>query len=220
VETDRLLAVGDIHGEYDMLCTVLDKSNYIPEEDTLILIGDYIDRGPQSQKTVDKIKELTDLGAIALKGNHEDMAYNYACELKEGQSPSITTNNKEIYFANGGRQTLNSYSNIDKFIEDAMWFNELPVYKKMNNYIFVHAGLKPGIELKNQRTEDMLWIRNEFLMHGWAKDDCIDETIVAGHTPFGKIKYFSKSIIIDTGAGKGGYLSLIDLSNDKIYCSL
>ena len=220
MKTDRLLAIGDIHGEYDMLCTVLDKANYTPKDDTLILIGDYIDRGPQSQKTVEKVKELTDLGAIALKGNHEDMAYNYACELKEEQSLSTTSNNKNIYFSNGGRQTLDSYSNIDKFIEDAMWLNELPVYKKINKYIFVHGGLKPGIELKNQSTEDMLWIRNEFLMHDWVEDDYIDETIVAGHTPFGEIKYFSQSIIIDTGAGKGGYLSLIDLSNDKIYYSL
>ena len=217
METDRLLTVGDIHGEYDMLCTVLDKANYTPDDDMLILIGDYIDRGPQSQKTVKKVKALTNLGAIALKGNHEDMAYNYACELKEGRSSTTT---KNIYFSNGGRQTLDSYSNIDKFIEDAMWFNNLPVYKKINDYIFVHAGLKPGVELKNQRTEDMLWIRNEFLMHDWAVDDCINETIVAGHTPFGEIKYFSQSIVIDTGAGKGGYLSLIDLSNDKIYCSL
>ena len=220
METDRLLAVGDIHGEYDMLCNVLDKANYTPDDDMLILIGDYIDRGPQSQKTVKKVKELTNLGAIALKGNHEDMAYNYACELKEEQSLSTTSNNKNIYFSNGGRQTLDSYSNIDKFIEDAMWFNKLPVYKKIDKYIFVHAGLKPRIELKNQRIEDMLWIRNEFLMYDWAEDDCIDETIVAGHTPFGEIKYFSQSIVIDTGAGKGGYLSLIDLTNNKKYGSL
>ena len=53
---DRLLSVGDIHGEYDMLCTVLDRCDYTEEDDTLILIGDYIDRGPQSQKTVKKVK--------------------------------------------------------------------------------------------------------------------------------------------------------------------
>lgn len=216
MDTGRLLAIGDIHGEYDMLCSVLDKCNYIPEDDTLILIGDYIDRGLQSKKTVKKVKTLINSGAIALKGNHEQMAYKYARELKEKKAPPT----EKLYFSNGGRQTINNYSNIDEFIEDTLWLNELPVYKKISNYIFVHAGLKPGIELKNQRTEDMLWIRNEFLMHDWAQDNCINETIVAGHTPFREIKYFSQSIIIDTGAGKGGYLSLIDLTNNKTYCSL
>ncbi|MFW5985162.1 MAG: metallophosphoesterase family protein [Halanaerobiaceae bacterium] len=205
---ERLLVVGDIHGEYDMLCKVLKKADYNPAQDQLFFVGDYIDRGPQSSKVVTKIKELVAGGAIAIKGNHEEMAYNY---IKQDG------NDQGLYFRNGGRKTIASYKNFEQFKNDVMWLHELPLKKVVpGQYIFVHAGLKPGIGLKDQQKRDLLWIRNEFLMYDWSRED-LEETIVAGHTPFPEVKYYSGVIIVDTGAGKGGYLSLLDLTNDQVY---
>ena len=144
---DRLLVIGDIHGEYDQLQEVLKKADYDQKQDQLILVGDYIDRGNQSRKVVKSVRELVENGAIALKGNHEDMAYNYARKLETGQDVQ-----DNLYFYNGGKKTLNCYSNTDKFIEDAKWLYQLPNKHVIEGeYIFVHAGLKPGIDLSEQR---------------------------------------------------------------------
>ncbi len=209
MEENRLLVVGDIHGEYDMLCSILEQAEYRPRKDRLFFVGDYIDRGDQSRKVVKKIKELTDQGAVAIRGNHEEMAKNYI--EKDGQDNGL-------YFQNGGRKTLDCYSDFSSFREDMMWLGNLPLKKVLKGqYIFVHAGLKPGIQLEKQDKHDLLWIRNEFFMYDWTEND-LDETIIAGHTPFPEVKKFSeKTMIIDTGAGKGGHLSMVDLTNNKIY---
>ena len=212
---NRLLAIGDIHGEYDKLKQVLDKANYNENNDKLILIGDYIDRGNQSKKVIQLVKELVNTGAIALKGNHEDMAYNYIQKLQETKN-----NNRDIYFMNGGKKTLNCYSNTEQFVQDIEWLNKLPVKHVIEDeYIFVHAGLKPGVKLSEQKKKDILWIREQFFYYNWEKDKNINETIIAGHTPVKEVQFLPQVIMLDTGAGKGGYLSLIDLTNNKIYKS-
>lgn len=212
---ERLLVVGDIHGEYEKLKIVLDKANYNHTSDELILLGDYIDRGNNSKMVVKMIKKLVKNGAKAIKGNHEVMAYNYVLGL-EGKKDK----DNGLYFLNGGRKTLNSYSSKIKFKEDIRWLHKLPLYYQIEGqYIFVHAGLKPGIKLSLQREKDLLWIREEFFYYNWEKDDVIEETIVAGHTPVKEVQFLPQVIMMDTGAGKGGYLSLLDLTNEKIYKS-
>ncbi|MFW6006342.1 MAG: metallophosphoesterase family protein [Bacillota bacterium] len=212
---ERLLVTGDIHGEYDQFVQVLDDSNFDSSKDKLILIGDYIDRGSQSRQVVKLVQKLVKNGATALKGNHEDMAYTYVKEL-EGEK----VKNNGIYFLNGGRKTIESYPSNNEFIEDIRWLNKLPVYHIIENkYIFVHAGLKPGKKLSEQKEKDMLWIREEFFYYNWENDEYIEETIIAGHTPVREVQFLPKVIMLDTGAGKGGYLSLLDLTNDKIYTS-
>ena len=205
----RLLVIGDVHGEYKMLCEVLKKASYNPEQDQLILLGDYIDRGPDSKKVVQKTKQLVKNGAIALKGNHEEMAFQYISKMKEKK--------RCVYFRNGGRKTINSYNDLNKFEEDIRWLNKLPCIKKIENkYIFVHAGIKPGIGPRKQSKRNLLWIRDDFFSYDWSKRE-FPETIVVGHTPFPEVRKLPGIITVDTGAGKGGVLSLLDLTNDNIY---
>ncbi len=212
---ERLLVTGDIHGKYKQFCEVLEKADFNPEKDQLILIGDYIDRGNQSRKVVKKVKNLTNQGVIALKGNHEDMAYKYVKSIENNEYKD-----NGIYFMNGGRKTINSYSTTSEFKKDIKWLNDLPEkYIFEEKYIFVHAGLKPRVKFSNQKSKDLLWIREEFFLYDWEKDNNVNETIVAGHTPVQKVKFLPGIILIDTGAGKGGYLSLVDLTNKKIYTS-
>ena len=154
-----------------------------------------------------------DQGAIALKGNHENMAYNYVREL-QGEKGA----DNGLYFYNGGRKTLNCYASKNKFKQDVKWLHQLPLTHHLpGKYIFVHAGLKPGINLSQQKEKDLLWIREEFFYYNWEQDENIDETIIAGHTPVQKVQFLPQVIMLDTGAGKGGYLSLIDLTENKIY---
>ena len=206
---ERLLVIGDIHGEYNMLCEVLKKSSYSPERDRLVLLGDYIDRGPNSKKVVKTVKQLVAEGAIALKGNHEEMAIQFF------RSKNITK--RSIYLQNGGENTIRSYSNLKEFKKDVRWFKKLPCIKIIKGeYIFTHAGLKPKIAPDKQQKRDLLWIREEFISYDWSKRD-FPETIVAGHTPVPDVQKHPGVLMVDTGAGKGGLVSLVDLTNDEIY---
>lgn len=210
----RNLVVGDIHGEYEKLINVLKKANYIPLNDSIIFLGDYIDRGPDSCKVVQYIQELKvnfSKYVILLKGNHEDMAIKYLNDKT----------NEALYFHNGGNKTLNSYHcNIisSEFSNDISWLNNLPLIYETDEYIFVHAGFKPGIKLEDQKEEDLLWIRNEFLQADWSN---YPKIIIHGHTPVKNINldemYLTHRLNVDTGAGKNGKLSLVDLTNKKIY---
>lgn len=201
---NRILAISDIHGCYENFVSLLDKVNYESQKDQLILLGDYIDRGRDSYLVVCKVKELIKNGAIALKGNHEQLAVDFFREKSD----------EYFWHCNGGGKTLESYSmhgaNINKDIE---FFDSLPVVLNMDSYIYVHAGLKPGIPLDKQKEEDMLWIRKEFIFstYDWGK------TIVFGHTPFENVTFFDSKIGIDTGCYKSGKLSCLEILSRKVY---
>jgi len=203
----RTLVIGDIHGEYEKLMQVLSKANWQAGKDTLIFLGDYIDRGPNSYKVVQFIKQLKEDYpelTVLLKGNHEDMALRYI--NKEISS--------QLYAYNGGMETLKSYEDNNLFYSDIKWLNKLPLVHETEKYIFVHAGLMPSIPLYQQKEEDMLWIRDEFLNHD---DSSFDKVIIHGHTAVKEVETLGWRINLDTGAGKGGKLSLLDMSSGKIY---
>jgi serine/threonine protein phosphatase 1 len=188
---------------------VIDKKN-----DTLVFIGDYIDRGKYSREVVDYVVRLKSeyKNIVCLLGNHEQMLLRYLDGLEEG-----------LYLGNGGRATLDSYEillfdDIEKRktkIPEAhrQFFESLLPYYETDNYIFVHAGLKPGMSLKEQDIDDLLWIRYEFIE---AKDD-FGKIIVFGHTPLISPLINKNMIGIDTGAVYGGKLTCVELPEIKIY---
>ncbi|SHE57790.1 serine/threonine protein phosphatase 1 [Marinitoga hydrogenitolerans DSM 16785] len=202
---------------YEKLLKLINK---IPENDKIIFLGDYIDRGPDSKLVLDllfKIKKR----AIFLKGNHEDMMIDYIEQrgkYAEG-----------VWFRNGASTTLKSFNNNigEKYIK---FIKSLKLYhiEQVNEqkYLFVHGGIRYGINLTNQNEKDLLWIRDEFYMKKKRYENYI---IIHGHTPTFYITgeyeiYFHKnenneiiSIDIDTGCVYGGKLSALGIDKNNNY---
>jgi serine/threonine protein phosphatase 1 len=200
-------AIGDIHGCLDKVLRLLDVLCYDPTADRLIFLGDYIDRGPDSQGVLDLLLHLQQRNPrnVFLMGNHEDnfLTYIRACLAEEGASYWLT----EPFFAGGGTATLLSYCpslrnprdpHLLKAIppEHVQFLTHLPLCWTSDTYIAVHAGVRPGISLERQDAKDLLRIRSPFLHtpHGLGK------CVVFGHTPFRKVKYYADKVGIDTGA--------------------
>ena len=185
-----------------------------PQNDTLIFIGDYIDRGNSSREVVDYVIRLKNgyKKTVCLLGNHEHMLIHYLAGLDE-----------DIYLGNGGIATLHSYGirrsdepekrKAEIPLEHRQFFEALLPFYETENYIFVHAGLKPGFPLHEQTMHDLLWIRHEFID---AEDD-FGKMIIFGHTPLSYPLIMPNKIGIDTGAVYGGKLTCVELPAVKIY---
>ena len=198
--------IGDIHGEIDELKTIIEKINYDPTEDKLIFVGDYVDRGSNSFQVYKYIKQLDNNKNIFLKGNHEEMMIDAV----------LNENKIELWYHNGGQKTEASFPNNSELKNAAHFFDTLPYYHASQDYIFVHAGIKPSKSLEEQTEHDLVWIRQAFLS---AKTEDFKEnrTVVAGHTPVAEVRFGENKILVDTGAGKGGILSAVDLKTKEVY---
>jgi diadenosine tetraphosphatase ApaH/serine/threonine PP2A family protein phosphatase len=201
----KIFAVGDIHGSFDRLQELMKKIPIDFAHDTLVFIGDYIDRGPASVEVVDYLIGLKNRvpETIFLKGNHEDMLEKY-----------LDGTDRFTYLLNGGQNTLDSY--LSRNLQSELYpipsnhmefFKTLRLYYETEAYIFVHAGLRPKVPLASQETEDLLWIRDKFI---YSKYD-FGKTVVFGHTPLEKPLVESNKIGIDTGAVYGNALTCIQL---------
>ena len=211
---NKIFAIGDIHGCLEKLKELIPKTGIDNQNDTLIFIGDYIDRGKFNSEVVDHVIRLQNeyKKVVCLRGNHEDMLAHYL----EGM-------NEDMYLNNGGINTLHSYEIIlSDDIEERKrkipawhrkFFESLLPYYETEDYIFVHAGMKPGLSLKEQTMHDLLWIRHEFIE---AEYD-FGRTVVFGHTPLNNPLINKNMIGIDTGAVYGGKLTCVELPKIKIY---
>jgi serine/threonine protein phosphatase 1 len=219
VSTGRLLCVGDVHGcapELERLLAAVDPS----DDDQLVFLGDYVDRGTASAATVDVLCALAACrpSTVFLRGNHEEMFLDF---IGEGGA------NKQAFFHNGGAQTLVSYgwpsSDRPPTAEDARalvpaehleFFARLVLRHEAEGFAFVHAGVRPGVSLAQQTREDLLWIREEFLL----VDHRLDETVVFGHTPYRDVWFGgARKVGLDTGCVYGGRLSCLDLTQGVLH---
>ncbi len=204
----RTFAIGDIHGCLDKLEDLLNKIDP-GAKDTLIFLGDYIDRGNAPAGVIDLLVELSsNTNCIFLKGNHEDMFLEF---LEFGT-------NRAIYFANGGEATVKAYlgasssNNLLEAIPDShkKFFSQLRLYHEDNKYIYVHAGIRPGLPMHRQNQQDLIWIRDEFIYTPTG----MDKKIIFGHTPFSRPLVLKDKIGVDTGAVYGGVLTAIYLEDE------
>ena len=207
----KIFAIGDIHGCYKKLCRLLEMPDIDFAHDTLVFMGDYIDRGPYSFEVVAYLLKLKKRcpNTVFLKGNHEEMLLNYLAGIDELG-----------YLANGGRQTLESYQNHSARHEPETipadhleFFKKLLLYYETEDYIFVHAGLKNRVPLEKQIPEDLLWIRNKFIK---SKYD-FGKRVIFGHTPFKTPLMQSNKIGIDTGAVYQNKLTCLELPEINFY---
>ncbi|MEM9884707.1 MAG: metallophosphoesterase family protein [Bacteroidota bacterium] len=172
-------AISDIHGCLKTFKALLEKINF-SKADELFLLGDYIDRGPDSKGVIDHILELKAKGYLVhcLMGNHEELMIR---GLK-GDELAL-----DIWLKNGGYQTIDSYFEDDAKdipVEHLIFLNNLKYYFKIDHYYLVHAGLnfKLGEPLSDEKS--MLWIRDWYgdLDQQWLGR----RSIVHGHTPLPK----------------------------------
>ena len=210
----RIFAIGDIHGCISKLENIIDRIDLDAQNDTLVFIGDYIDRGPDSKGVVDFVLELRKSinQVICLLGNHEQMFLDYLHDKNF---------NKEIFLVNGGGNTISSYGvietsegiKVDVPESHMQFFTSLLPYYETDDYIFVHAGLRPNIPLEKQSIEDLIWIRHEFINSSYD----FGKIVIFGHTLFSQPLIEPNKIGIDTGAVYGGKLTCIQLPEVKIY---
>lgn len=169
----RYFAIGDIHGEYDLLVKMLE--NWDCENETLILLGDLVDRGPDAKKVVQKAMELQrKYNAIVLKGNHEELLLDF---IDNPHYSGLT------YPSSGGDKTLESFLGkrvhrlLPEKISELMreeydgeikWLRNIPTFyedkQEESTNVFVHGGVDFSLnDWKETPASDMMWIRREFI---------------------------------------------------------
>ena len=211
----RVYAVGDIHGRVDLLAALHDRirddaATATAGRKVLVYLGDYVDRGPCSFDVVDMLVEapLEGFEIVHLKGNHEDFLLRF---LDEENLEEVN-----LWFINGGDATLHSYKvplltlpfglagleTARRAFAAALppshrtFFQNLKMYHVEGDYLFVHAGIRPGVPLDEQDEADLLWIREGFL----DSDADFGHMVVHGHTPGVETDVRPNRIGIDTGA--------------------
>jgi serine/threonine protein phosphatase 1 len=219
-----IYAIGDIHGKAAMLKAMLDELTAIPirEEDIILFLGDYIDRGEDSSGVIDLLLELrrTRPNTVFLRGNHEQLLLSAA----EGTVPEpdrsgrfmVHSEGMILWLQNGGIDTLVSYDVSDfsrwqEFIPIGHWdfFQNLEMEYVTEAFHFVHAGLLPpgeSWEGEGQDLDPRLWIREPFI----SSDDSFGgRTVVFGHTPqrTGRPLVLANKVGLDTAAFGGGPLT-------------
>lgn len=208
----NIYAIGDIHGNLDLLERLLEQIAPDLDRDQLIFMGDYIDRGPRSQGVVDYVLRLKNLAppeqVVCLKGNHEAMFLNF-----------LQGRDVELFLYNGGLITIRDYwgedwEKLEKLVlplDHRRFFEALPLYYETPDYIFVHGGLHPGVPLTEQGEEDLLWIRGDFI----ASMEDFGKKVIFGHTPFRQPLVMPNKIGIDTGAAYGNRLTCLKLPAEE-----
>ncbi len=195
-------AISDIHGCSEQLKSLLKK---IKDFDKLIFLGDYIDRGPNSKEVIDIIRDLQNKYGdkiITLIGNHEDLClkaydnYDYCLWRNPG---------------NGGSQTLKNF-NGDVPVEYLNWMRNLKLYYEDDYFYYVHAGLRPHVEIEDNDRDDIIWIRYDFLLSDYK----FKKRVIHGHTPGENVIYRDNRVNIDTGCVFGYKLSAIKIEGAEI----
>ena len=223
----RIYAVGDVHGRADLLGPLLTRIDAdlgcspIPQP-IQVFLGDYIDRGPHSREVLDLlIARGRTHNLFCLKGNHEIFVDQFL------DDPSVLSDWKHL----GGISTLLSYGVTPSVPDEPRaqaaaaeafrqalphshrhFIQGLALSFTCGDFFFVHAGVRPGVPLRKQRQEDLLWIREEFLLH----EEEFGKVVVHGHTPAMAPDVRPNRINIDTGAYATGRLTCLVLEGDRI----
>lgn len=205
--TTSVVAVADVHGCFTLLTKQLER--HCGSNAELIFLGDLIDRSPEpqgDQKVLELVRLMqsspADFGlskVTVLRGNHEQFCID---AMKR-----TNLNDAIAWVLNGGSHDLAQY--LLDHPDTLEWMDNLPYYAIRGNYLFVHAGVSPGVDIKEQDPDDLMWIRRPFLNN----DHGLPYTIVHGHTiqhsetPV----YGDKRISIDLGAFATGNLCTLPL---------
>jgi len=210
----NVYVIGDIHGAYRALRQVLDRSSFNYEEDQLICLGDVCDGWPQTRECIDELLKIKNL--IYVLGNHDVWAVQW---MKTGSA-------ENLWVKQGGAATMESYkegvppSHVNLF-------EKASLYHVIDNKLFVHAGVTPGVEMARQDLTTLLWDRTLVrkawdLYLGEESGKLTDfEEVFVGHTPVMSPKPVRACEIwmMDTGAGWSGILSMMNIETKEAFSS-
>lgn len=218
-------AIGDIHGRLDLLVELhaliaADAAQRQAQRRVLVHVGDYVDRGPDSARVLDRLMDRIPAGfePVYLLGNHERLMLDFMDDLNYGP----------VWLRNGGRETLASYgvdvtagaaTELDHLTRVQAELRErlpdshraflaaLELGHLEGDYLFVHAGIRPGLAVEAQDEGDLIWIREPFL----SSDQNLGKIVVHGHTIAPEPVIRQNRIGIDTGAYYTGRLTALVL---------
>lgn len=223
----RAYAVGDIHGRLDLLENLLDQIEADLQSSTarrnfIVFLGDFIDRGPESRGVVEHLRNYNPPNAepVFLAGNHEE----FLLRVLQGERNIL-----DNWLNYGGLECVQSYgldaARLIAMEEDAAiralceavpqahvdFLRKLSDTFRFGDYLFVHAGIRPGVPLETQDPRDLRWIREPFL------DDRGDHgfVVVHGHTIVDDVEELPNRVAIDTGAYRTGRLTAAIIEGDK-----
>lgn len=226
-----IYAVGDIHGHRAQLDAVIDRIEADGgAEAQVVFLGDYVDRGPDSCGVLDRLIAGQRDGRrwTCLTGNHDRMFHDFLTdgtvdfdEVKSG----LPWTDRRL----GGLATLASYgvdANPERDLSE-LWseareavpqahrafLRDLPLYHDQDGLLFVHAGIRPGVALSDQATNDLIWIRDEFLVHR----DPFDWLVVHGHTAVDGAEHRGNRVNLDGGAGHGRALRVAGFDGREVF---
>lgn len=224
----RVYAVGDIHGRVDLLRALhaqiaADAAQGAAARKVVVYIGDYIDRGADSREVIDLLLDepLAGFEAVYLRGNHEQALLDFY------QDTAIT----HAWLSFGGDATLYSYHVASPALGDSIerllqaqsefkaklpprhlaFYRALGLHHREGDYLFVHAGIRPGVALESQSEQDLLWIRDAFLKSR-ADHGCL---VVHGHSITPRPDSRPNRIGIDTGAYATNVLTCLRIEGDE-----
>ncbi|MFT7588835.1 MAG: serine/threonine protein phosphatase 1 [Limisphaerales bacterium] len=221
-----LYAIGDVHGCLKTLDKLI-NALALTSSDKLILLGDYIDRGPDSKGVLDLVRKLSNESdsCIALKGNHEAMMHRAVVDPTGFYYPSWMVNGGEKTMASFGAEVL---SELDPYKDYITYIDELPLFYKSENFIFAHAGLNLENDDPFSDEKAILWIRDWYDIDR-MKSILPGKYIIHGHTPVpinqveSQLKQDSPFINLDTGCvykdrhKSMGYLTAINMDSSEIF---
>ena len=219
--TNPIYAVGDIHGELELLRDAVWKIERDGGNDArVVFVGDYVDRGPHSREVIQFLIDGITKGKNwkCLLGNHDRM-FSMFMEEYPRPDPRLHRRYNWLHDRLGGRDTLASYGvvvrggdsirTIHKQARAMVPTSHMKFIRSLDycyqhgDLLFTHAGIRPGIPLAQQNRDDLIWIRDEFLEdtrpHPWL--------VVHGHTPVPYPRHFGNRVNLDTGSGYGDALS-------------
>lgn len=225
-ENIRIYAVGDIHGRADLLQQLFARIDANERRHPLkkkieVFLGDYIDRGPDARKVLEKLTERARVhDLVGLKGNHETLMLRFL------EDPTVL----RVWRHFGGLETLLSYGIVPNLANDPAsevrlaselkrrldpshenFLRNLRLSYSFGDFFFAHAGVRPAVPLDQQSEEDLLWIREEFLFC----DASFGKIIIHGHSPVIEPDVRLNRINIDTGAYATGRLTCLVLEDAR-----
>jgi len=210
----RTYVIADIHGcleEVERLLEFISPNS----DDTLCFLGDYVDRGPSPKGVIARLIRLAQEGprCVFLKGNHEDMFLAYI-GYPGHYGDAFLFNGGETTAASYGIQGLRGRAAAERLpLPHLQFLLDLKTQVQLGNFLCVHAGIRPGRALKEQSDEDLLWIREDFIL----SEHTFPLTVLFGHTPQREVLlHLPFKVGLDTGLVYWNKLSCFEISERQL----